>query len=388
MSSPNVNLRDPIMYRIRHASHHRTGDDWCIYPTYDWAHGQSDAVEKITHSICTLEFENHRPLYDWFLEALELAEPPRQYEFARLDLTRTIVSKRRLLRLVNEGHVTGWDDPRMPTLSGLRRRGYTPEAIRAFCDRIGVAKTNSMVDIRLLEHCLRQDLEARAERRMAVLHPLKVVIENWPENRVEELEFPNHPDRPELGTRTVPFSREIWIDANDFRRDPPKKFHRLAPGREVRLRWAFIVMCTGVDEDPDTGEVVGLRCTYDPETRDGHAPDGRKVRGTIHWVSAAHAVDAEVRLYDYLFTRENPNEVEGGGEFTDHLNPDSLDVLAGCKLEPALTGAEPGVPVQFERQGYFVLDSVDSTPEVPVFNRAVSLRDSWAKIEQNAAPTA
>ncbi len=388
MSSPNVNLRDPIMYRIRHASHHRTGDDWCIYPTYDWAHGQSDAVEKITHSICTLEFENHRPLYDWFLEALELAEPPRQYEFARLDLTRTIVSKRRLLRLVNEGHVTGWDDPRMPTLSGLRRRGYTPEAIRAFCDRIGVAKTNSMVDIRLLEHCLRQDLEARAERRMAVLHPLKVVIENWPEERVEELEFPNHPDRPELGTRTVPFSREIWIDANDFRRDPPKKFHRLAPGREVRLRWAFIVMCTGVDEDPDTGEVVGLRCTYDPETRDGHAPDGRKVRGTIHWVSAAHAVDAEVRLYDYLFTRENPNEVEGGGEFTDHLNPDSLDVLAGCKLEPALTGAEPGVPVQFERQGYFVLDSVDSTPEVPVFNRAVSLRDSWAKIEQNAAPTA
>jgi len=386
MASPNVNLRDPIMYRIRHESHHRTGDDWCIYPTYDWAHGQSDAVEKITHSICTLEFENHRPLYDWYLEALELDDPPHQYEFARLDLSHTIVSKRRLLRLVTEGHVSGWDDPRMPTLSGMRRRGYTPEAIREFCDRIGVAKANSMVDIRLLEHCLRQDLEERAERRMAVLNPLRVVIENWPEDRVEEIDFPNHPDRPELGTRKVPFGRELWIDANDFREDPPKKFHRLAPGREVRLRWAFIVRCTEVVKDPVSGEVVELICRYDPETRDGQAPDGRKVRGTIHWVSAAHAVEADVRLYDYLFTPENPNDVAGDGDFTDHLNPDSLEVLSGCRLEPALAGAEPDVPIQFERQGYFVLDPVDSAPGAPVFNRTVSLRDSWAKIEKNTAP--
>ncbi|MCK4771787.1 MAG: glutamine--tRNA ligase/YqeY domain fusion protein [Candidatus Latescibacteria bacterium] len=382
MTSPNINLRDPVMYRIRHESHHRTGDDWCIYATYDWAHGQSDAIEGITHSICTLEFENHRPLYDWYVQALELEDPPHQFEFARLDISHTVLSKRRLLMLVNEGHVSGWDDPRMPTIVGLRRRGYTPEAIRNFCERIGVAKTNSIVDIKLLEFCQREDLEKRAPRVMGVLKPLKVVIENYPEDQVEEFEFPNHPDNPEMGTRMVPFSREIYIERDDFREEPPKKFYRLAPDREVRLRFAYMITCTDVIKDPDTGEVVELRCTYDPATKGGTAPDGRKVRGTLHWVSAAHALKAEVRLNDHLFTRENPNDVEEGKDFIDYLNPSSLEVLEDCRVEPSLADAEPGLPYQFERKGYFVVDSADSKPGKPVFNRTVSLRDSWAKIEQ------
>ena len=382
MSSPNVNLRDPIMYRIRHEHHHRTGDDWCIYATYDWAHGQSDAIEKITHSICTLEFENHRPLYDWYVEAIEIEDPPHQYEFARLDISNTVLSKRRLLRLVNEGHVSGWDDPRMPTLVGLRRRGYTSAAIRNFCDRIGVAKTNSVVDIKMLEFCLREDLEKHAPRAMGVLNPLKIVIENYPEDKEEEFEFPNHPGNPEMGTRMVPFSHEIYIERDDFREDPPKKFFRLAPGREVRLRFAYLITCTDVIRDPDTGEVIELRCTYDPATRGGNAPDGRKVKGTLHWVSAAHALGAEIRLYDHLFNLENPNDVEEGKDFTDYLNPSSLEVLTGCRVEPGLAGAEPGVMYQFERKGYFVTDSKDSSADALVFNRTISLRDSWAKIEQ------
>jgi len=384
MAAPNPNLRDPVMYRIRHERHHRTGDDWCIYPTYDWAHGQSDAVERITHSLCSLEFENHRPLYDWFVEALEIAEPPRQIEFARLDLTYTVLSKRKLLRLLDLGLLDGWDDPRMPTLVGLRRRGYTPEAIRDLCDRIGVAKANSLVDIKLLEHCLRQDLERRSPRRMAVLNPLKVVIANYPDDQVDELTFPNHPDHPEMGSRTVPFSREIWIERDDFMEDPPRKFFRLAPGREVRLRWAYLVTCTDVVRDPDSGEVVELRCTYDPDSRGGNAPDGRKVRGTIHWVSARHGLDAEVRLFESLFTRENPNDVEEGKEFTDYLNADSRQVLSGCKLEPSLAEAGTDLPVQFERKGYFVVDRADSQPDALVFNRTVSLKDSWARMQKRA----
>lgn len=382
MSSPNVNLRDPIMYRIRHEHHHRTGDDWCIYATYDWAHGQSDAIEKITHSICTLEFENHRPLYDWYVEAIEIDEPPHQYEFARLDISNTVLSKRRLLKLVNEGHVSGWDDPRMPTLVGLRRRGYTPEAIRNFCDRIGVAKTNSVVDIKLLEFCLREDLEKQAPRAMGVLEPLKIVIENYPEDKVEEFEFPNHPGNPEMGTRMVPFSREIYIERDDFREDPPKKFFRLAPGREVRLRFAYLITCTDMVRDPDTDEIIELRCKYDPDTKGGNAPDGRKVKGTLHWVSAAHALGAEVRLYDHLFNLENPNDVEEGKDFTDYLNPSSLKVLTDCRVEPSLASAESGVLYQFERKGYFVTDLKDSSPDALVFNRTISLRDSWAKIEK------
>lgn len=382
MSSPNVNLRDPIMYRIRHERHHRTGDDWCIYATYDWAHGQSDAIEKITHSICTLEFENHRPLYDWYVEAIEIDEPPHQYEFARLDISNTVLSKRRLLRLVNEGYVSGWDDPRMPTLVGLRRRGYTPEAIRNFCDRIGVAKTNSVVDIKLLEFCLREDLEKQAPRAMGVLEPLKIVIENYPEDKVEEFEFPNHPGNPEMGTRMVPFSREIYIERDDFREDPPKKFFRLAPGREVRLRFAYLITCTDMVRDPDTDEIIELRCTYDPDTKGGNAPDGRKVKGTLHWVSAAHALGAEVRLYDHLFNLENPNDVEEGKDFIDYLNPSSLKVLTDCRVEPGLASAESGVLYQFERKGYFVTDLKDSSPDALVFNRTISLRDSWAKIEK------
>ena len=381
MSSSNMNLRDPIMYRIRHESHHRTGDDWCIYPTYDWAHGQSDAIEGITHSICTLEFENHRPLYDWYIESIGIGSPPHQYEFARLELSYTVLSKRKLLRLVNEGFVTGWDDPRMPTLTGIRRRGYTPEAIRNFCDRIGVAKANSVVDIKLLEFSLREDLEKRAPRAMAVLEPLKVVIENYPEDQVEEFEFPNHPGDPSMGTRQVPFSREIWIEQDDFREDPPGKYHRLAPGREVRLRFAYLVTCTDVIKDSGTGKITELRCTYDPETKGGTPPDGRKVKGTIHWVSAAHSLPAEVRLYDTLFTLENPNDVEEGKDFIDYLNPASLKILKECKVEPSLKEAEPGLPYQFERKGYFAVDPVDSGPEKLVFNRTVSLRDSWAKIE-------
>ena len=383
MASPNLNLRDPIMYRIRHAHHQRTGDEWCIYPTYDWAHGQSDWIEGITHSICTLEFENHRPLYDWFLEALEApSDRPRQIEFARLNLSYTVLSKRRLLRLVNEGYVSGWDDPRMPTLSGMRRRGYSPAAIRTFCRHIGVSKTNSVLDIALLEHFLREEHNRTAPRVMVVLKPLKVVIENYPEGQVEDVEAENNPEDPGAGSRTVPFSREIYIDREDFREDPPKKFFRLAPGREVRLKHAYYITCTEVIKD-DAGEVVELRCTYDPESRGGSTPDGRKVKGTLHWVSTAHAVDTEVRVYDRLFTVPNPVEREKeGGDFTDFLNPSSLETYTDCKAEPALREAQTGTTYQFLRHGYFAPDSKDFTPEHPVFNRAVSLRDSWAKIEK------
>ncbi len=379
MASPNANLRDPVMYRIRHEIHHRTGDDWCIYPNYDWAHGQSDAIERITHSLCSLEFEAHRPLYDWFVQALEIDEAPRQIEFARLELSYTLLSKRKLLRLVDEGLVDGWDDPRLLTLAGLRRRGYTPEAIRDLCDRIGVAKANSLVDIKLLEHCLRQDLERRAARRMAVLNPLKVVIENYPDEQVDELTFPNHPDHPEMGSRTVPFCREIWIERDDFMEEPVRKFFRLAPDREVRLRWAYLVTCTDVIKDPDTGEIVELRCTYDPDSRGGNAPDGRRVKGTIHWVSARHGLDAEVRQFEHLFELENASDVPEGKDFTDFVSRASREVLTGCKLEPSLAEASAEMPVQFERKGYFVVDRVDSQPDALVFNRAVSLKDSWAR---------
>ena len=377
MASPNLNLRDPVIYRILRATHHRTGDKWCIYPMYDFAHPLSDALEGITHSLCTLEFEDHRPLYDWFLRELEIEHPPRQIEFARLNLSYTVMSKRKLLQLVKEGHVRGWDDPRMPTLSGLRRRGYTPEAIRDFCDRIGVAKANSVVDIALLEHCLREDLNRRAPRAMAVLRPLRVVIENYPPDLVEELPAVNNPEDPAMGTRKIPFSRVIYIERDDFREDPPPKFYRLAPGREVRLRYAYFIKCTGVVKDAG-GNVIELRCTYDPETRGGTSPDGRQVKATIHWVSAAHAIEAEVRLYDRLFTKENPAEEE---DITACLNPNSLEILTGCRLEPGLAGAPVGARYQFERLGYFCVDP-DSTPERPVFNRTVELRDSWAKIEK------
>jgi glutaminyl-tRNA synthetase len=381
LDSPNMNLRDPIMYRIRHESHHRTGDDWCLYATYDWAHGQSDAIEGVTHSICTLEFENHRPLYDWFLQALELPAPPRQFEFARLEVTYTLLSKRKLLRLVNEKLVDGWDDPRMPTIAGLRRRGYTPEALRDFCERIGVAKANSLVDVQLLEYCLRQDLEKRSPRAMAVLQPLKVVLTNLPEDHEEEIAFPNHPDDPGMGSRPVPFSRELYIERDDFREEAPKKFFRLAPGRWVRLRWAGLLRCDEVVKD-DAGEVVELRCTHARPDAEGLAPDGTKVKGTIHWVSAHHALQAEVRLYDRLFTKEDPNDVPPGQDFTANLNPDSLQVLTDCRLEPSLAQARPGLPYQFERLGYFVADTRHGRPGAPVFNRTVSLKDSWAKIEQ------
>jgi len=375
MASGNLNLRDPVMYRIKRATHYRTGDAWCIYPTYDWAHGQSDSIEGITHSICTLEFEDHRPLYDWFLDALGVHHP-RQIEFARLRLTYTVMSKRKLTQLVQEGRVAGWDDPRMPTIAGLRRRGYTPEAIRDFCGRIGVAKKDSVVDVALLEHCLREDLNRRAERRMAVLRPLRLVIENYPEGRVEELDAVNNPEDAPAGTRKVPFSRVLYIERDDFMEDPPKKFFRLAPGREVRLRYAYFVRCTDVVKD-ENGEVVELRCTYDPATRGGDAPDGRKVKATLHWVSAAHAVDAEVRLYDRLFTDPNPDGLKD--DFRKALNPDSLEVLRHCKLEPSLGSVEPGERYQFERLGYFAADP-DTRPGRPVFNRAVTLRDTWAKV--------
>ncbi|MCZ6747310.1 MAG: glutamine--tRNA ligase/YqeY domain fusion protein [Acidobacteria bacterium] len=380
MSSGNLNMRDPVLYRILHAAHHRTGDRWCIYPLYDWAHGQSDSIEGITHSVCTLEFEDHRPLYDWFLEALG-AHHPRQIEFARLNLTHTILSKRKLLRLVEENHVSGWDDPRMPTLSGMRRRGYSAAAIREFCQRIGVAKVNSTVDIALLQHCLREDLNRRAPRFMAVLRPLKVVIENYPAGQVEELEAINNPEDAGAGTRRIPFSRELYVEATDFREDPPKKFFRLGPGREVRLRYGYFITCVGVEKDAD-GQVTGLRCTYDPETRGGHAPDGRKVRGTIHWLSAAQARPAEVRLYDHLFTRQDPDVAADQGNFISNLSPDSVQILKDCLVEPGLADLAPGLTCQFERQGYFCQDSVDSTPEAPVFNRTVTLRDTWAKIEK------
>jgi len=377
MASGNINLRDPVLYRILHAPHPRTGDAWCIYPTYDFAHGQSDAIEHITHSLCTLEFESHRPLYDWLIEHLPVPSRPRQIEFARLNLSSTVLSKRKLLRLVKEGHVAGWDDPRMPTLSGIRRRGVPPAAIRALVDRVGVAKRDSVVDYALFEHCIRDLLNRTAERRMAVLRPLKVVITNYPEGDSEELEAINNPEDPAAGTRRVPFGRELYIESDDFMEDPPKKFFRLAPGREVRLRYAYFITCDEVVKD-DSGEVVELRCSYDPATRGGDAPDGRKVKATLHWVSAAHAVAAEVRLYDHLFEVEQPG---ADGDFVDDLNPDSLEILTGCKLEPSLADVESGTQVQFERLGYFAPDP-DSTPAEPVFNRVVTLRDTWARIRK------
>jgi len=380
MASPNLNLRDPVMYRILHAEHHRTGNKWCIYPMYDWAHGLEDSIEGITHSLCSLEYENHRPLYDWFLNQLGIYHP-QQIEFARLNMSYTVLSKRKLIVLVNGKHVSGFDDPRLPTLSGLRRRGYTPEAIAEFCRRIGIAKTDSMVDVALLEHCLREDLNRRASRVMGVLRPLKVVIENYPEGRTEELDAINNPEDPSAGTRKVPFGRTLYIEQDDFRETPPPKFYRLSPGREVRLRYAYFITCIGVTKDPATGEVVELRCTYDPATRGGDAPDGRKVKSTLHWVSAEHALDAQVRLYDHLFSVKNPDDVEEGGSFTDHMNPNSLEVLTGCKIEPSLKGASPESRFQFERLGYFCVDP-DSTAEGLVFNRIVTLRDEWAKIEK------
>jgi glutaminyl-tRNA synthetase len=380
MASGNMNMRDPVMYRILHTSHHRTGDKWCIYPMYDWAHGQSDSIEGVTHSLCDYFYEDHRPLYDWFLDQLEIYHP-RQIEFARLNLSFTVLSKRFFLELVQEGHVTGWDDPRMPTLCGLRRRGYTPEAIREFCRRIGIAKRENLVDIALLEDCVRDDLNKRSPRVMAVLRPLRVVLENYPEGRVEGLEAVNNPEDPGAGTRKVPFSRVLYIERDDFREDPPKKFFRLAPGREVRLRWGYFIRCVGVVKDERTGEVVELRCTYDPETRSGAAPDGRRVQGTIHWVSAAHAVEAEARLYDRLFLAEDPLDAGEGKDFKAVLNPNSLEVLTGCRVEPGLAGAVPGSRYQFERLGYFCVDP-DSSGGRLVFNRTVSLRDTWAKIER------
>jgi len=379
MAAGNLNMRDPVIYRILRAAHHRTGDKWCIYPMYDWAHGQSDSIEGITHSICSLEFEDHRPLYDWFLDQLEIHHP-QQIEFARLNLSYTVLSKRKLLELVKNGHVNGWDDPRMPTISGLRRRGYTPESIRNFCDRIGVAKRDSIVDIALLEHCLREDLNKRSPRVMAVLRPLKVIIDNYPEDQTEELEAINNPEDLSAGTRKVPFSRVLYIEREDFREDPPKKFYRLAPGREVRLRYAYFIKCVDVVKD-EGGEVIELHCKYDPATRGGDSPDSRKVKATLHWVSAADALDAEVRLYDHLFTKEDPNVVEEGTDFTANLNPNSLEILTSCKIEPSLADAQPGHRCQFERQGYFCVDP-DSAERALVFNRTVTLRDTWAKIEK------
>jgi glutaminyl-tRNA synthetase len=382
MASGNLNMRDPVMYRILHADHHRTGDAWCIYPMYDFAHGQSDSIEGITHSVCTLEFEDHRPLYDWFINELELACHPQQIEFARLNLTHTIMSKRKLVRLVTEGFVNSWDDPRMPTISGLRRRGYTPESIRDFCDRIGVAKKASMVDVALLEHCLREDLNKRANRFMAVLKPLKVVLENYPEGNVDLLDAVNNPGDPGAGTRKVPFSKVLYIEQDDFMEDPPKKFFRLAPGREVRLRYGFFITCVDVVKDEKTGDLVELRCTYDPDTRGGNAPDGRKVKATLHWVSAEHALQAEVRIYSHLFVKENPADVKGGEDFTDYINPDSLEILDNCRLEPSLADIEPEDICQFERLGYFCADRYDCTKERLVFNRTVTLRDTWARLKK------
>ncbi len=379
MASPNLNLRDPVLYRVLHAAHHRTGDAWCIYPMYDFAHGQSDSIEEITHSLCTLEFENHRPLYNWFLDALEIYHP-RQIEFARLNLSHTVMSKRKLLALVRGGHVSGWDDPRMPTLSGLRRRGYTPAAIRAFCERIGLAKRDSLVDMALLEHCLREDLNRRAPRVMGVLGPLRVVIENYPEDKEESLEAINNPEDPGMGTRQVPFSRVLFIERDDFMEDPPKKFYRLAPGREVRLRYAYFITCVGVVKN-DAGEVMELRCTYDPATRGGDAPDGRKVKSTLHWVAASRAIPAEVRLYDHLLSKDDPADDKNGGDFKDVLNPRSLEILKPCYLEPSLVDASPGSRYQFERLGYFCVDP-DSSEDQVVFNRSVTLRDTWAKIQK------
>ncbi len=381
MASPNLNMRDPVMYRILHMEHHRTGDQWCIYPMYDYAHGQSDSIEQVTHSICTLEFEAHRPLYNWFIEQLGIF-PSRQIEFDRLNLTYTLLSKRKLLTLVQEGHVAGWDDPRMPTLSGMRRRGYTPEAIRNMCANISVSKTNNTVQLSLLEHYVREDLNRRAPRVMAVLKPLRVVIDNYPDDLVEEVDAVNNPEDEGMGTRRVPFSKVLYIEQDDFREDPPKQYFRLAPGREVRLRYGYFITCKEAVKDA-AGNIVELRCTYDPATRGGNAPDGRKVKSTIHWVSAAHAVEAEVRLYDNLFTKENPSETDDGQDFTANLNPNSLEVLTGCKVEPSLRQAAVGARYQFERLGYFSVDT-DSTAEQPVFNRTIGLRDTWSKIEQRA----
>ena len=382
MASPNVNLRDPVLYRILNTEHHRTGAQWCIYPTYDFAHGQSDSIEKITHSVCTLEFEDHRPLYDWFLDELDVYHP-QQIEFARLNISYTTLSKRRLRELVEEGYVTGWNDPRMPTLSGLRRRGYTPLSIRNFCDRVGVAKRNSIVDLALLEHSVREDLNQTSPRVMAVLNPLRVVIDNYPEDQTQEFEAVNNPEDPSMGSRKVPFSRVIYVEQDDFREDPPHRFYRLSPGCEVRLRYACYITCVSVVKDETTGEVVELHCTYDPESLGGSSPDGRRVQATLHWVSAAHAVDAEVRLYEHLFVTPEPGSGEDDdADYKSDLNPDSLTVLTSCKVEPSLAGAVRGSRYQFERQGYFCVDTVDSTNGNLVFNRTVPLRDSWARIEQ------
>jgi glutaminyl-tRNA synthetase len=380
MAAPNINMRDPVFYRIRRASHHRTGDAWCIYPTYDFAHCISDSIEGITHSLCTLEFADHRPLYDWILDELNAECHPQQIEFARLNVAYTVLSKRILSDLVRRGFVAGWDDPRMPTIAGLRRRGYTPEAIRTFCERIGIAKRDSLVDVALLEHCLREDLNRRAPRALAVLRPLRLVIENYPEGRTEEFDATNNPEEPAAGTRKVPFSRTLYIERDDFREAPPPKFYRLAPGREVRLRYAYYVRCTGVVRDERSGEPLEVRCTYDPATRGGAAPDGRKVKATIHWVSAAHAVEAEVRLYDRLFTCEDPAAEKEN--YPAHLNPGSLETLHSCRLEPGLAQAAPGTRYQFERLGYFCVDPLDSRPGAPVFNRIVTLHDPWANIQR------
>jgi glutaminyl-tRNA synthetase len=379
MGHPNMNMRDPVMYRILHAAHHRTGDAWCVYPMYDWAHGQSDSIEGITHSLCTLEFEHHRPLYDWFIEQLGIHHP-QQIEFARLNLTYTVMSKRKLLTLVKEGLVRGWDDPRMPTICGVRRRGYTPEAMRKFCERIGVSKYDALIDVSWLEDALREDLNKKAPRVMGVLRPLKVVIENYPDGQTEEMDAINNPEDASAGTRKVPFSKVLYIEQDDFRENPPKDFFRLAPGREVRFRYAYFLKCVGVEKDT-TGAVTALRCTYDPATRGGDAPDGRKVKSTIHWVNAATAVDTEVRLYDHLFAKPDPDEAPEGQTFLANLNPKSLEVLTGCKLEPSVAGSAVGKTFQFERLGYFCVDK-DSQPGKLVFNRAVTLRDTWAKIEK------
>ncbi len=381
MASPNLNMRDPVMYRVLHASHHRTGNKWCIYPMYDFTHGQSDSIEGITHSICTVEFEDHRPLYDWFLDELKIFHP-QQIEFARLNLTYTILSKRRLSELVEQGYVTGWNDPRMPTISGLRRRGYTPESIRKFCERIGVAKRDSIVDMALLEYSIREDLNKRASRVMAVLRPLRVVIDNYPEDRVEYLDAENNPEDPGMGSRKIPFSRVLYIEQEDFREDPPKKFFRMAPGREVRLKHAYYIKCERVVKDEKTGEVVELHCTYDPDTRGGWSKDGRKVKGTLHWVSADQSLKAEVRLYDHLFVKPNPGDEKDVSDFKTLLNVNSLEALTSCRVEPGLADAEPGSRYQFLRQGYFCVDSIDSSADKLIFNRTVTLRDTWAKIEK------
>ena len=383
MASPNLNMRDPVMYRILRANHHRTGDTWCIYPMYDYAHPISDAIEGITHSICTLEFEDHRPLYDWFIEAAGFDPRPRQIEFARLNLSYTVMSKRKLLELVKKNYVSGWDDPRMPTISGMRRRGYTPAAIRDFCDRIGVAKTSSTVDVALLEHCIREDLNASASRVMAVLRPIRVIIDNYPENQVEWFESENNPEDPEAGTRKIPFGKVIYIEQDDFMENPPKKYFRLFPGGEVRLKHAYFIKCVDIVKDDKTGEIIELHCTYDPESRGGNSPDGRKVKGTLHWVSAQHAIDAEVRLYESLFNDPNPGNEGDGADYKDFLNPDSLEILKSCKLEPSLADAAPGSRYQFLRMGYFCVDSVDSSKEKPVFNRIVALKDSWSKVQKD-----